>query len=259
MLGLALVVAVAGAGAASGSGELPPRLAISTTSLSTNESVTIRVLRPAAPRGREIRLYLVPTEVAADVRSRFDERLSFVGSVASTRGARIVFSVPPLESGRYALAYWCRGCLPRANGIGVQASPGLLYAAPSGAECPITIPNGNRPPAAPKSTWRFHGNGWLWALRPPDGVIETNSLGGHKQFWVGRIWVGAPLTVKYRLLGDPATPFTKASTGMGTLSGYNGPSWASRMLFSAGCWQITARQLDVSLSYVVQVVVPAAP
>jgi hypothetical protein len=39
----------------------------------------------------------------------------------------------------------------------------------------------------------------------------------------------------------------------GTLGGYDGPSWASRMAFQAGCWHVTGRVLDASLSFVVQV------
>ncbi len=248
-----------GAALASGSRELPPRFSLSATTIGANDSVTVRVRQPAHLGRREIRLYLVPTDVAAGVRSRFDKRLSYVGSVPSTRDSRTVVTVPPLESGRYTLAYWCRGCLSRPNAIGIQAEPALVFDAPSETECPVTIPNGNRPPGAPKTGWRFHGNGWLWALMSPDGVIRTNSLGGTKLIWVGRIWVGAPITVKYRLLGDPSTPFTTASVVSGTLSGYNGPSWASRMGFQSGCWQITARQLDLSLSFVARVEVPSTP
>ncbi len=256
LVGLALMAAASGGGAA-GSGDLPPRIALSTTSLSTNDSVTIRVLRPAAPRGREIRVYLVPSGEAASVRSRFDARLSYLGSLPSTRGARATVTVPPLEAGRYALAYWCGGCLPRLDGVGLQASPALTFTGPTGGECPVTIPNRNRPPGA-TGGWRFHGNGRLWAVVPADGIVTTNPLGGEKLVWAGLVWAGAPLSVRYRPFGV-AGQETRASVVSGSMGGYDGPSWASRMSFQPGCWQITARQLDVSLSYVAQVVVPASP
>ena len=261
MLGALVLSAAAlgGGGVASGAADLPPRFALSTTALGTNDRVTVRVARPARLRSREIRLYLAPAGDAAAVRSRFDERLSYLGAVRSTRGASTLVTVPPLDGGRYALAYWCQGCLRRPNGVGVQASPALGVDAPAGVECPATVPNGNRPRGASTSGWRFHGNGRLWAPLPRDGVLHTNPLGGHKQIWVGEVGIGAPLAVAYRPYGNPAAPFANASVVSGTLVGYNGLSWASRMSFVSGCWQITARRLDVTLSYVTQVVVPTAP
>jgi hypothetical protein len=67
--------------------------------------------------------------------------------------------VPLLEAGRYALAYWCRGCLPRGKGIGVQASVKLRVTAPAGEGCPTTEPNGNEPPGKPASGQASSGTG----------------------------------------------------------------------------------------------------
>jgi hypothetical protein len=43
----------------------------------------------------------------------------------------------------------------------------------------------------------------------------------------------------------------------GTLSGFNGATWATPITFpTVGCWKLTARVEDVSLSFVVRVVRP---
>jgi hypothetical protein len=52
---------------------------------------------------------------------------------------------------------------------------------------------------------------------------------------------------------DPLSPPLTAGVVSGTLSGYAGPSWASRLSFQPGCWQISGRLGDVSLSFIVQV------
>jgi len=187
------------------------------------------------------------------VRSRFDPRLSFIGSVGTSRPARLSFTVPPLEPESYALAYWCRGCLPPGKGIATQATPALRVNAPVGEGCPTTKPNGNAPPGVSKSTWKFHGNGMLAVLLPPNAALTTNSLGGYKMFWVAKSGVRGSFFVNYRRLEPPSSSLD-AVTVPGSLGGYDGPSWASRMSFEAGCWQITGRVLDVSLSFVVQVV-----
>ncbi|MBA3376404.1 MAG: hypothetical protein H0U00_11445 [Actinobacteria bacterium] len=253
-LGACVLVAVfitAGA-TASGSDSVVPRFSLSATTATTDDEVTLRVVRTPRISQGEIRQYLVPANVAASVRSRFDPRLSFIGTVRASRQARSVFTVPPLEAGRYALAYWCRGCLPRGKGIGIQASPRLRVTVPAGEGCPTTKPNGNVPPLAPGSWtgFQWHGNGALWTWLRPDGILVTNALGGEKKIWIAK--ESGLFRVRYWMLDPPSSPVT-AQVISGTLSGYDGPSWASRMSFQPGCWQITGRLGDVSLSFVVQV------
>jgi hypothetical protein len=192
------------------------------------------------------------------VRSRFDARLTFIGSVAVSRKtrSRLRFTVPALEAGSYLLAYWCRGCLPSRKGLGVQASPVLRIDVPTGSEpCLVTKPNGNVPAGVlPSAHW--HGNGALWASLPLDGVYVNRTPENtlfEKRIWLAKVGVDGPLNVRYRRLSSPSARRT-AATIRGTLSGYDGPAWASREYFTAGCWEVTGRASDASLSFIVQVV-----
>jgi hypothetical protein len=196
--------------------------------------------------------------VAASVRSRFDSRLSFIGSIPADRKQRgaMRFTVPPLDTGSYALAYWCGGCRSSEQGVTVQQSPELRIVAPQSETCPVTPPSGSRPVGArpPAAGWDLQGNGTLWVLLPLSRTLATNELGGYKMFWIGQQGISpfTRLIVQYRLLESGSAPVA-AQTGSGTFMGYDGPSWASRMSFQPGCWQITGRLLDASLSFVVQV------
>src|SRR6266508_4119852 len=99
-------------------------------SAAPNDRVTVRSTGvPSTP----VRLYLVRREAAQDVHSRFDRRLSFVGTIA---GTATTFSVPPLDAGEYVLAYWCRACAPT---FAVRARAHLRIQ--DAAACPVTLPN----------------------------------------------------------------------------------------------------------------------
>lgn len=254
-LGACVLVAAFFTGGASASGprDLIPRFSLSVTAATTNDRVALQLAQAPRLAAREIRLYLVPASVGASVRSRFDSRLSFIGSIEASRRAHLVFSVPPLESGRYVLAYWCRDCAPRGRGIGIQASPTLRVTASADDDCAMTKPNGNTPVAGARwSGFRWHGNGELWAYVRSDGVVVANSLGGYKMLWVASQGVSGPLRIQYRLLDPPSQPVTART---GRLTGYDRPNATmSQMAFSPGCWQITGRLRDASLSFVVRVV-----
>jgi hypothetical protein len=69
--------------------------------------------------------------------------------------------------------------------------------------------------------------------------------------------VDGPFSVRYHRLDVPA-PAISAETVRGTWHGFTGTaSWASRMHFGEGCWNVTGRVRDVSLSFVLEVVRPA--
>jgi len=227
---------------------------VSTTAAVQGDVVEVRFRGGAQILPTTARLYLVQSDAASSVRSRLDSRLHFVGTIAPSRESFRAFTVPPLEPGTYALAYWCRWCLSRGTNIAVERAPRLRVQAPVGDGCPTTDPSGDAPPGVPRSTWRYHGNGHLAVVLPSDApVLTTNALGGYKMFWVARQGVFGTFRVSYKRIDTPSQP-VDAVTVQGSLGGYSGPSWASRMSFESGCWQIAARVFDVSLSFVAEVV-----
>jgi hypothetical protein len=249
LLGLAVVACTAAAGATE-----PQRFALSATSAAQGDAVELRFRGAATRPSTTTRLYLVSVADAVSVRSRVDRRLHFVGTIASSPRARRVFTVPPLDPGIYALAYWCRGCLAHGVKVAVERSPRLRVRAADTDGCPVTAPNGDAPPGAPRTSWRYVGNGHLAVLLPPTPPsVTTNSLGGYKMFWIARPGVIGAFSVTYRRLDVPSTTI-RATTVRGSLNGFDGPSWASRMSFEPGCWEIWARVDDVGLGFVADVV-----
>jgi len=212
------------------------------------------------PFQKAIRLYLVPNRVAGKIRLRFDPRLSFIGRVVPDRNGRGVlsFRVPPLDTGAYALAYWCPGCARYSFGrtFGVQTVPevsryrrlmGLRVQMPSARQtCPVTGEG-------------TYGNGLLSVWLPPNGVLsrprEPDGSLFDKLGWLPREGFTGVLTVRGERLDAPS-PLMKV---LAVNWGYSYPSgrgsWASAVTFpSEGCWRISGRVGDVSLSYVVKVV-----
>jgi hypothetical protein len=245
LVGVAVLICVASAGAKGA-----PRFTLSATSATSGDVVTMR--RSGAVSTVATRLYLVPTW-AKGVRSRIDPRLHFIGTIDASRAGRLAFTLPPLEPGAYAFAYWCRGCLPPHAKVAIAPTPHLRVDAPVGEGCPTTSPNEDAPPGVPRSGWRYHGNGHLAVLLPSTSTtLTTNSLGGYKMFWIARPGLFGAFRVSYRRLDVPSTS-VDAGTVRGSLGGFDGPSWASRMSFEPGCWVISARVSDVSLGFVVEV------
>ena len=109
-----------------------------------------------------------------------------------------------------------------------------------------------RPESSPAGG--FYGNSNLAVGVPPDGILKSRDPDGKlfdKMVWVGTTFRGT-LRVAYRRL-EVTAPAIRAVTVAGTLGGYNGPSWASRMYFDRGCWEVTGRIGDATLSFVVAV------
>lgn len=222
---------------------------------------------------RPVRLYLVPKALIAGVHSRFDARLAFIGVVVPDRRGRgaLTFSVPPLDKGDYAVAYWCPGCAASSRGrrFFVQdardfrepyRSQALLRLATTQA-CPVTVPNRAKPPGQPP-TGSWYGNGLLWAGLARDGIyaVPPERVEQDGSIFNKLIWVTSPPDRAPALSGErldaPAPPLRVLATNMGSFSNATRPSWATAVLFpTAGCWRLTARVGDVSLTYVVSVVI----
>jgi hypothetical protein len=237
------------------------------------------------PLRNGIRLYLVPSDIAGEVGSRFDRRLHFVGRIVPDKNSRGVlsFTVPPLDTGAYNVAAWCPECARYSFGrtLFVQTVPrvsryrrwmGLVVQLPAAADsCPATLRGaggpppglaGRTPPSWFPQTPGWHGNGFLWTGIPlggtfvpqpqqfqPDGSVLT------KLYWLAA-GVHGDLTLRGERLDATSPPLVVHRVNRGTMTGFRGSgTWATPVTFpSEGCWRLTARVRDISLSYVVKVV-----
>jgi hypothetical protein len=268
-LGMLVAVAFVAASVAVPSARAALFFLFQPTEAKAGDIVTVRL--GGTPRGftlddrvepfrRPMRLYLVRNDVAARVSSRFDPRLHFIGRLVPDANARglLRFRVPPLDTAGYAVAAWCPECarnsfgrtffvLPVApGGVGRFRHLQLLRVRTAATDaCPVTRGR--------------YGNGFLSVdlrggvlsrPREPDGTL-SDKLG-----WLPRKGFTGKLTVRGERLDAPGE-LEVLSVNWGYAS--SGPaangSWASAVRFpGAGCWRITGRVRDISLSYVVRVV-----
>lgn len=211
------------------------------------------------PFRRAMRIYLVPNGVAGELRSRLDPRLHFVGLLVPDRDGRglLTFKAPPLDTAPYAVAAWCPQCARNSFGktffvlhvtpFTLSRFPGTLLrlTMPSAAEtCPVTkgtYGNGLLSTGVPGD------HGVLGARREPDGTLFQ------KLWWLPSKGFTGVLTVRGERLDVPGQMRV-----LGVNWGYSSDgrgSWASAVAFpSEGCWRISGRVRDVTLSYVVRVV-----
>jgi hypothetical protein len=247
-----------------------------------NDRVTIRtgatpkhfnLGKRAKPLQRRIRLFLVREAVAAQVRSRLDSRLNFVGSLVPDKNGRglLTFSLPPVDAGSYTLAFWCPACAAFSHGRMFfvqepnQFTPRYraqaLLKITTTASCPVTLPNGNQPPGQPPLV-SWYGNGLLWAGLPTDGVYAVapdqaaaDGSIGDKLLWVTTPPGRAP-TLSGERLDGASPPLRVLGMNRGSFSDASNPSFMSPVVFpAAGCWRLRARVGDVSLTYVVSIIV----
>jgi hypothetical protein len=265
-----LVAALVGAAVVASSAHAALFFLFKPTTADAGDFVTVRLGGTQAsftladrvkPFRRRMRLYLVRNDVAAAVSSRFDRRLHFVGHLVPDANGRGVlrFRVPPLDTARYAVAAWCPECarnsfgrtffvLPVApGGVGRFRDLQLLRVrtAATAKSCPVT--RGRYDNGFLSVDLR---GGVLSRPRDPDGTL-SDKLG-----WLPRKGFTGRLTVRGERLDAPGK-LDVLSVNWGYAS--SGPaangSWASAVRFpSAGCWRITGRVRDISLSYVVKVV-----
>jgi hypothetical protein len=235
---------------------------------------TFRLNRRVKPFQQPLRLYLVRNDSADAPRSRLDRQLAFVGTIVPDKNGRglLTFSVPPLNAGPYTVAYRCPSCPAdsrRGRALVVQRpehlvppfrSQALLAIAPT-PSCPVTRPNASRPPGQPRNV-SWYGNGMLWAgvaregvrIYPPDSVGADGSIGDKLLLVTTPPWERPTLTGER--IDATAPALRVAGMNRGSFSGAANPSFMSPVSFpSAGCWRLTARLGDLSLTYVVEVVV----
>jgi len=231
------------------------------TSAVPNERVTIQATAAArAP----VRLYLVRTDEASRARNARDARLTFIGTLVP--GRMLTFSVPPLDAATYELASWCPRCsgapfsLQRAERLARsnRAKATLLI---EDTPCPVTLPNGDRPPGQPRGM-SWYGNGRLWAGLAPDGTrrVQRFDLAADGSIGDKLPWVTTPRSERPTITGqridETAPPLRVLGVNRGSFAGAADPSYMSAVSFpTAGCWRLRARGGDVSLVYVVRIVV----
>ena len=139
----------------------------------------------------------------------------------------------------------------------VPVSAGLEDGADSYLDiCPVTRANGLGPPGEERSP-NHHGNGKIWTVLWPDGLIEFGAgrpgsisedgvLGMKFPWWRGE-GVRGRLSISGRRLDAQAPPaFGQVPEGYGD-SGFQ----ASSVLFpTEGCWEITGSVGDIDLTFV---------
>ncbi len=139
--------------------------------------------------------------------------------------------------------------------LGGAISPVPRNASPP---CPVTRPNGKAPPGVGPSPY-FHGNGALWTVLWPDSrvvfspggsgfVLPDGSLSMKFPWWRG---VRGKLTIRGRRLDAPAAPL-RASIP----EGYGDTGFqATALIFpTEGCWEVTGKVGNSSLTFVTLVV-----
>jgi hypothetical protein len=202
----------------------PPSLVVDRRTVQTGEPIVVRIATP-----RRTQVYLAPS--AATIRSRFDTRLRYLGTIA--RGRQGSFVVPAVNGGRYRL--WCTPCARRGPQITVTM-PG---------SCPVSVPaiGGRTISNDAMSTWSDSET----AQPRGDGSYAW------KMYWrIARPAEDRPLQISASRLGRPAIHAGVGAIRRGTTSPT--PSWASVLTFpTTGCWRITALVADVSLVRVVEI------
>lgn len=235
------------------------------TTAQTGDLVTVRLGGTRAgftldererPLRNGIRVYLVPNWIAGEIRSRMDPRLHFIGRIVPDRSSRGVlsFRVPPLDTGAYAVAAWCPGCARYSRGRSFFVLP-----VPSGGAgrfrhlqlLHVRMPWATEP--CPVTRGQY-GNGLLSTTLPLTGVLSVQRDLSDKLGWLPREGFTGVLTVRGERLDAASPPMKVLGVNWGYSSTGRG-SWASAVRFpSEGCWRITGRVRDISLSYVVKVV-----
>ncbi len=131
------------------------------------------------------------------------------------------------------------------------------YAANEGP-CKVTRPNGSQPLDGNIGGALVHGNGSLWVAMPPSNVVVTEpSAGGTIQtkypWWRS---VTGTLRIEGRRLDGPAAGLTATDVPDGCgVTGFQ----ASAVTFpTEGCWEVTGRAGNASLTFVTLVLKAAS-
>jgi hypothetical protein len=144
---------------------------------------------------------------------------------------------------------------PRGSGSGLSASP-KGSGAPARGTCPVTRPNGSVPPGESRTPGaQYHGNGAIWTdlwqkgvfVAGPDDVLADGSISMKFPWWRA---VTGVLRVSGRRLDGPAPPLRARVDSYGP-TGFQ----STAVYFPVeGCWEVTGKAADASLTVVLLVV-----
>jgi hypothetical protein len=135
----------------------------------------------------------------------------------------------------------------------------LMYAKTPGSNtCPVTSSNGNTPPDQQASS-NSYGNGALWTWLWPSGTVVFRPGGPGFQLQDGSLQMKFPwwrtvrgaLSITGRRLDGDAPPLRAHIP-----SGYGDTGFqATSLIFpTPGCWEVTGRAGNASLTFITRVV-----
>ena len=135
-----------------------------------------------------------------------------------------------------------------------------VSAAAVGSDCPVTSPNRSAPPDDEVESTHL-GNGLIGTDLWPDGLViarpefvqPDGSIVVKWPWWRARDVVIGQVEITGRRIDAPGPPVTGV-----VASGYGDTDFTpSSVIFpSPGCWEVTSRVGNASLSFVTQVVAP---
>jgi len=141
--------------------------------------------------------------------------------------------------------------LAEVNAAGLRRELALQRHVAAVDPCPVTIPNGSRPPGSTLGA-EYHGNGSIWVGTWPSNVVvwpadADGSITTKFGWWRG---VAGKLRIEGSRLDASAPPLVgHVPDGYGD-SGFQ----SSGITFpTEGCWQVTGRVGEASLTFVVLV------
>lgn len=123
-------------------------------------------------------------------------------------------------------------------------------------DCPVTLPNGSQPPDSAVTDPYSYGNGGLWTSLWPQGriVMEDHNVeadGSYSMKWGFIRGVTGPLTVEGRRLDGEAEPLRAwIPDGYGD----TGLQIIALIFPTTGCWEVTGRVGEASLTFVTEVI-----
>lgn len=128
---------------------------------------------------------------------------------------------------------------------------------PGNFVCPVTLPNGSQPYGKTvEEDPNFHGNNQLWTKLWPNGKIYMSPAdqmpdGSFSQKWYFERGVSGSLTIEGHRLDADAAPL-RADIPEGY--GETGLQVLSLIFPTTGCWEVTGRVQDASLTFITEVV-----